>query len=124
MKSILLIALCLCASVASLNAADARVITENGTNILAIGIDSRDFSVVRFYLKGTNTLELRADQVLHREQSLKTEVTIEKQPERDGILDALRASTNVNALNLSLVVSNLARLQLLEDADARGKKKP
>ena len=103
-------------------AADARVITENGTNILAIGIDSRDYSVVRFYMKGTNVLELRATDMLLNDSVIKTEVDKRLVAERTGLLDALRAGTNVTALNITATVSNLVRLQVLEDSDAQGKK--
>jgi hypothetical protein len=56
-------------------AADARVITEGGTNILAIGIDSRDYDVVRFYFRGadgkvTNQFEIRPDDLIQRDRSV------------------------------------------------------
>ena len=103
-------------------AVDARTITENGTNILAIGIDSRDYSVVRFYMKGTNVLELRATDMLLNDSTIKTEVDKRLIVERTGLLDALRAGTNVTALNITATVSNLVRLQVLEDGDAKEKK--
>jgi len=56
-------------AVRRLNAADARIITEGTTNILAIGIDARDFDVIRFYLRGSNVMEFRQDEVLHRARS-------------------------------------------------------
>lgn len=121
MKTLLLLLLLLLTAI-HLVAADARTITENGTNILAIGIDSRDYTVVRFYLKGTNTLELRATDMLLNDSTIKTEVDKRLVAERTGLLDALRAGTNVTALNITATVSNLVRLQVLEDGDARDKK--
>ena len=118
MKALLLLLLTACAGLA----VDGRVITENGTNILAIGIDSRDYSVVRFYMKGTNVLELRATDMLLNDSTIKTEVDKRLIVERTGLLDALRAGTNVTALNITATVSNLVRLQVLEDGDAKEKK--
>ena len=118
MKTLLLLLL----TAVHLVAVDARTITENGTNILAIGIDSRDFSVVRFYLRGTNVLELRATDMLLNDSTIKTEVDKRLIVERTGLLDALRAGTNVTALNITATVSNLVRLQVLEEADASSKK--
>ena len=105
-------------------AADARVITEGTTNILAIGIDSRDFDVIRFYLKGTNTLELRATQVWLKDQPVNTPKPDAKTAlEREAILTALSLSTNVTVLNSPTVLSNLVRLRLIEDVDDTGKPK-
>jgi hypothetical protein len=104
------------------HAADARVITEGATNILAIGIDSRDYSVVRFYMKGTNVLELRATDMLLNDSPIKTEVDKRYVAERTALLDALRASTNINAGNITSTVSNLVRLRLLDDVDVEAKK--
>lgn len=103
-------------------AVDGRVITENGTNILAIGIDTRDYTVVRFYMKGTNVLELRATDMLLNDSAIRTDVDKRLVAERTGLLDALRAGTNVTALNITATVSNLVRIQVLEDGDAQDKK--
>lgn len=117
MRTLILLLLTACSGLA----VDGRVITENGTNILCIGIDTRDYSVVRFYMKGTNVLELRATDMLLRDSTIRTEVDKRLVAERTGILDVLRASTNVTALNITATVSNLVRLQALEDADAKEK---
>ncbi len=102
-------------------AADGRVITENGTNIFAIGIDSRDFSVVRFYMQGTNVLELRAERMLIKDVAVRTEVDKRLLTERDAIFSALKSNTNVGPGNVALVLSNMVRLQILEDVDAKTK---
>lgn len=68
---ILLCSLCfLLFNLAASHAAEARVITENGTNILAVGIDNRDFEFIRFYLKGTNVLELKPDDLVQKDRSV------------------------------------------------------
>jgi hypothetical protein len=68
--------LCVLCVLSRLNssAAEGRVISDNGTNILAIGIDSRDFDVIRFYLRGTNTLEIRTDDLLQKDRSMMTAI--------------------------------------------------
>ena len=118
----IILALCLCAFAANVRAADARIITENGTNILAIGIDTRDYTVVRFYMKGTNVLELRATDMLLNDSIVKTEVDKKLAAQRAAIVDALAASTNVTPQNITATVSNLVRLQVLEDSDSKDKK--
>jgi hypothetical protein len=105
-------------TVINLVAVESRVITENGTNILAIGIDSRDYKVVRFYMEGTNVLELRAEQMLLKDVAIRTEVDKRLVAERAAIYAALRANTNVGPGNISIVLSNLVRVQILEDTDA------
>ena len=96
-----------------------RIITEDGTNILAIGIDNRDFYVVRFYFQGTNQFEIRADQILAKDRL----VLPPKPPpallaERDALLDSISRSTNAvdfTPLALSGIVSNLTRLRQLDE---------
>jgi hypothetical protein len=101
-------------------AADARVITENGTNILAIGIDASDFEIVRIYFKGTNQFEIRADQILSKDRTI-----LPPPPppliaaERAALLSALSARTNVTVLDSPTILSNLVRLRLLDDNLAR-----
>jgi hypothetical protein len=73
MKTLILCSLCLLLF-RSARAADARVITEGTTNVLAIGIDQRDFDVIRFYLRGTNTLEIRAEDLLQKDRSMMTAI--------------------------------------------------
>lgn len=101
------------------HAADSRVITENGTNILAVGIDSRDFTVVRFYLTGTNIMELRADSLRVGGSPVRREVALKLEAERDAILAAIKANTNVGPGNVSFVISNMVRLQIIEANDAK-----
>lgn len=60
----LLCSLCLLLFNGSVHAADGRTITEGTNVVLAIGIDSRDFDIVRFYLRGNAVLELRADDLV------------------------------------------------------------
>jgi hypothetical protein len=101
------------------HAADSRVITENGTNILAVGIDSRDFTVVRFYLTGTNIMELRPDSLRVGGSPVRREVAPKLEAERDAILAAIKANTNVSPGNVSFVISNMVRLQIIEANDAK-----
>ena len=122
MRTLTFIILLLCAPLS--RAADARVITEGTTNVLCIGIDSRDFDVIRFYLRGTNTLELRATQVWLKDQPINPPKPDAKTAlEREAIMSALSLSTNVSALNTSTVLSNIVRLRLIEDVDETGKPK-
>jgi hypothetical protein len=123
MKTLLLLLFCsaLCVPRSAFSA-DGRVITENGTNILCLGIDQpRSYTVVRFYLAGTNVVELRADDIVHGGRKVFDKET---SAERDALLTALRAQTNVTPANTTQVVSNLVRLQLLEDAEDNDRKKP
>lgn len=96
-------------------AADARVITEGGTNILAVGIDSRDFDVIRFYFAGGRTVEFSADELRHNGRAVAKQPPAAVQLERDALLAALAAQTNVGLTDVTMVVSNLARLKLLEE---------
>lgn len=100
------------------SAQDARTITEGTTNILAIGIDNRDFDVIRFYLRGSNVIEFRADDVL----STRRQTFVFGPPappvlslDRSNILFTLRSSTNVTAGTAANVISNLLRLQLIDE---------
>ena len=106
-------------------AADGRVITENGTNILAIGIDQRDFEIVRFYLKGTNVLEFRADDLSHRGRDVFTKAST-NDVERSALRSSLKANVNngnVPPGKTSEVLATLIRLQELDDADDADRKK-
>ncbi len=95
---------------------EGKIITENGTNILCIGTDRPDYDVVRFYLRKTNAaVELRADDILHTDRKVfGPPLPPALNTERDAILTALRARTNVPP-DTQLVVSNLLRLQLLDE---------
>ena len=107
-------------------AADARVITENGTNILAVGIDQRDFEVVRFYLKGTNTIEFRAEDIVHKGRAVFTKDST-NDVERAALRAAIKASVNngnVPPGKTSEVLAALIRLQELDDLDDADRKKP
>ena len=98
-------------------AADGRVITEGTTNILAIGIDSRDFDTIRFYLRGSNTLELRAEDLLHKARLVLPPPPSPAQvAERDALVSRMSSFTNdITALNAPTILSNLVRLRQLED---------
>ena len=103
-------------------AADARVITEGGTNILAIGIDSRDYDVIRFYLRGNRVVELTADDIVHLDRKvLGSPINAGKLAERDAIMAALAAQTNFGAGGLQTAVSNLVRLKVIESLDDGGR---
>lgn len=115
MRPLLLLLSCYLLPIAHCLAADARVITENGTNILAVGIDSRDFEVVRFYYANGRTVEFRPTDILHEGRSVAKNPPPAVQAERDALLAALSARTNVGAADVTMVVSNLARLKLLEE---------
>lgn len=106
-------------------AADARTITEGTNNILAIGIDNRDYDIIRFYLRGTNVVEIRADQLLHRDQALvSAPISPVKSAERDALLAALAAHTNWSGAGAQVAVSNLVRLKVIEAIDDTGRPRP
>ena len=102
--------------------ADARVITENGTNILAIGIDTRDYDVIRFYLRGSNVIEFRADDIIHLDRKvLGAPISQARIAERDAILAAIVSQTNFSGAQAIMVISNLARLKVIESLDDAGR---
>jgi hypothetical protein len=71
MKSLIpLCVLCVLSRLIPSALAQDRVITENGTNILAIGIDSGDFDIIRFYSRGTNRFEIRINDLIQMDRSV------------------------------------------------------
>jgi hypothetical protein len=126
MKNILLIlALALPCAAADI-VLEGRILTENGTNILVIGTDRVDFSVIRFHLAGSNTCEIRPDEISHRGRDVFT-ATSTNDVERLALRAALKANVNngnVPPGKTSEVLAALIRLQELDDADEADRKKP
>ena len=126
MKSLLLIlALALPCAAADI-VLEGRIVAENGTNVLVIGTDRADFAVIRFHLAGSNTCEIRTDEISHRGRDVFT-----KAGTNDVERLALRATLKANVNNgnvppgkTSDVLAALIRLQELDELDEADRKKP